>query len=746
MTDRQVKEQKVRSSRLTRRLVASARSIAIVGVYTLSWLALDRASLIFETAPEVSLFYPPPALNFVLLQVFGLRYLPALFLTSLIDVWFVPPINIPWFYGLIYALLTAGVYGGANVFLSRCLRIDPSLNRFRDVLRFVLIATLITPLVLAVLAVANLAIAGTVSWSDWKIYTLHFWIGDSIGIASLAPFLLVCVVPWLRSVISQRRFRLPDLTLRVWLERTAEASALLLGIWVGFGIRINGNPSFAYVSFLPMLWLTVRYGLPAATISILMINSGFGYIESLQSQAPQLGFDLAKVQFYMLTISQTALLLGAIITRRMQVYHCIQQKARQEELLHHISRSLNSQLEPDRVLQEIVRLTGENLKVDRAVIWQIGAEKVEVVEEWRVTPQVCSMLGGSLPLSEWFDRTDPDADVWQHEPFQAFNYADCFRSQTRSDLIKQSQTLSIVRVPILIHNKFYGTLSLHTTTVHRTFSPDEIRLLEQISENAAIALHNAHSYQNLEQLVHKRTQAFEEQQLIAEAANCAKSEFLANMSHELRTPLTSILGFSSVLLKQLFGSLTDKQRQYLETISASGHHLLSLINEILDLARIEAGREELELETISVTEVCQSCSDLMQERAADRGLELILILGLDVTTCIADKRRLKQILVNLLSNAIKFTESGSVTLRVSQSGDDIEFAVSDTGIGISPSDQALLFQPFQQIDSKLDRNYEGTGLGLALSQKLAQLHGGEITLRSSTEGSCFTLRLPQPPL
>ena len=196
-------------------------------------------------------------------------------------------------------------------------------------------------------------------------------------------------------------------------------------------------------------------------------------------------------------------------------------------------------------------------------------------------------------------------------------------------------------------------------------------------------------------------------------------------------------------MQQLFGSLTDKQRQYLETISASGNHLLTLINEILDLARIEAGREELELETVSVVEVCQSCSDLLQEWAANRGLELILTFASEVTICVVDKRRLKQILINLLSNAIKFTESGSVTLRVSQSDHDIEFAVIDTGIGIAPSDQALLFQPFQQLVSGLDRKYDGTGLGLALSQKLAQLHDGEITVKSNVaQGSCFTLRLP----
>ena len=215
------------------------------------------------------------------------------------------------------------------------------------------------------------------------------------------------------------------------------------------------------------------------------------------------------------------------------------------------------------------------------------------------------------------------------------------------------------------------------------------------------------------------------------------------MSHELRTPLTSILGFSEVLMQQIFGQLNEKQQQYIDCISSSGDHLLELINDILDLSKIEAGQEELTLEILQVQEVCQACIFLIQEQANHRGLELVLVISPLVMTCVADKRRLKQILFNLLSNAVKFTEAGAVKLKVNKTESTIRFSVIDTGIGISEADQAYLFEPFRQLDSSLAGNYQGTGLGLAVARKLARLHGGDITFESELGlGSCFTLCLP----
>ena len=249
--------------------------------------------------------------------------------------------------------------------------------------------------------------------------------------------------------------------------------------------------------------------------------------------------------------------------------------------------------------------------------------------------------------------------------------------------------------------------------------------------------------EHLEQLVNQRTAELEAQKLISEGANQAKTEFLSSVSHELRTPLTSIIGFSSVLKKEIFGSLNAKQQEYVTVILACGDLLLDLINDLLDLSKIEAGREELDLETLCVEQVCQECVSLIRQQSISRRLQLLVAIEPNVTTCTADKRRLKQILLNLLSNALKFTDVGSVTLKVDKKSGYIRFAVTDTGIGIAQEEQAILFQPFQQLNSGMNRQDKGTGLGLALARNLAQLHGGDITVESELgSGSCFTLLLP----
>ena len=219
-----------------------------------------------------------------------------------------------------------------------------------------------------------------------------------------------------------------------------------------------------------------------------------------------------------------------------------------------------------------------------------------------------------------------------------------------------------------------------------------------------------------------------------------KEEHISHLSHELKSPIASILGFARMLKEQYYGPLNDKQLQYSTNILSSGEHLLALVKNYLDLVKIDARKQTLDLEKLAVVEICQASLFIVEEKAKKKGLKLILDLDENIDFCTADSLRLKQILINLLSNAIKFTEKGSVTLKVEQKNDLLYFSVIDTGMGISENNIAKLFKPFPQITS----SHESTGLGLALSKKLAQLHGGDLTVTSElNRGSCFTLCILQ---
>lgn len=218
---------------------------------------------------------------------------------------------------------------------------------------------------------------------------------------------------------------------------------------------------------------------------------------------------------------------------------------------------------------------------------------------------------------------------------------------------------------------------------------------------------------------------------------------LSHIHHEFKTPLTGILGFSKMLRDELYGTLNKKQHQYVQSILNSAEHLLSLVNNFLDLSKIDANCEELFYELVMVKELCLSVISMLQPMAKEQGLSLNLEVEDGIDVCYLDQQRWKQILINLLSNAIKFTEKGSVTLEVKCRGEELIFSVIDTGIGIKIEDQTELFQPFKQISHSLNLAEKGTGLGLALSLKLAQLHGGDIQLTSTPgQGSCFAAILP----
>ena len=338
---------------------------------------------------------------------------------------------------------------------------------------------------------------------------------------------------------------------------------------------------------------------------------------------------------------------------------------------------------------------------------------------------------------------------------------DCHR-----DVLVQFQVRANLVIPLLCGNNLWGLLCIHQCAHTRQWQEHEINLVQQIANQLAIAIQQASLYAQSQQEIAERKQA---QQQLSETneqlarATRLKDEFLANMSHELRTPLNAILGLSNALKEKLLGSLTQPQLNAIGIVESSGIHLLELINDILDLSKISSGVVELKIEPVSVQNLCDSSLVFIKQQAFQKEVEIYSNIPQNINKIDVEERRIKQVLINLLNNAVKFTPSGGkVSLLVAiGSGDTwqgvatipqqiramnspaIVFQVTDTGIGIAPEDLQRLFQPFVQLDSALNRQYEGTGLGLALVKKIVELHGGQVIAESQIRlGSCFTVALP----
>lgn len=264
-------------------------------------------------------------------------------------------------------------------------------------------------------------------------------------------------------------------------------------------------------------------------------------------------------------------------------------------------------------------------------------------------------------------------------------------------------------------------------------------------------MENRRFHIELEDMIKERTKKLEEAKAMAEAANRAKSEFLANMSHELRTPLNAIIGFSEALSEGLYGTLNDKQKEYIKDIERSGIRLLNTINDIIDVSRIEAGAFVLESTEFSLNELICTSEAIFREKAKNHNIEITHSIedGLDIIK--GDQRKLKQVLVNLISNAVKFTpDGGRINITAKKAfntcgdrSDFIEISVEDTGIGIDEKDIPKLFQAFQQLESPFQKRYEGTGPGLFLIKRLVEMMGGKIWVQSEKgKGSKFAFVIP----
>ena len=399
--------------------------------------------------------------------------------------------------------------------------------------------------------------------------------------------------------------------------------------------------------------------------------------------------------------------------------------------LGEVGRAVSSTLDLETVLSTIVSRAVQLSGLDGGVVFEYDEPTEEFVQ------RVATETGGTLAEVRRTTRFRKGEGVLGRtaitlEPAQVpdITVPGAYESRLRENLIA-SGIRAILAVPMVREDRLIGCLAV-TRNHSGEFAAETIELMRTFATQSALAIQNARLFREIED---------KSRQL--EVASQHKSEFLANMSHELRTPLNAIIGFSEVLTDRMFGDLNEKQEEYLKDIYASGAHLLSLINDILDLSKIEAGRMELELADFDLPQAIDNALMLVRERAGRRSITLHTAVDARLGQVRADERKIRQVVLNLLSNAIKFTpEGGRIEVAASPRDGSVEVSVSDSGVGIAPEDHEAVFEEFRQVGT-VEKKAEGTGLGLTLCRKFVELHGGKIWVKSELGvGSTFTFTIP----
>jgi two-component system, sensor histidine kinase and response regulator len=459
----------------------------------------------------------------------------------------------------------------------------------------------------------------------------------------------------------------------------------------------------------------------------------------------------------------------------------LQQQLAQAKFLNSISKQIHQTLDLPTVLQATINQVQAFLDIDRLIMYQFEFAKVDrkvndrsfdsYLHQGKVAYESIGMsdLSSILAVTEYQDCFD-DRQLW--EKYRSgmtrsiarvdLEYA---HNQCLLDLMHQYQIQSKLVIPIIVNTELWGLLIAHQCQCSRTWQVSEIDLMQQIAEHLGFEIDRFELYgislsntQNLEQRVNERTRELRDAVIVAQTANQSKTEFLALLSHELRTPLTSILGLSATLLRLPMLNLTDRQQKYLQTIHNSGEHLSELVDDILDFYKLEVGKTFLKVSEFSLSRLVKQVIASVRLKAEYGKIDLQLqiinngndvseISGRDLQFC-GDTKRIRQILLNILNNAIKFTpENGTVIVRAWLEDRYAVFEVEDSGIGIEEAQIPRLFKKFHQLNRNFDRDYEGMGLGLAITQQLIELHGGSIEVDSALgSGTTFTVRIANQPL
>lgn len=408
----------------------------------------------------------------------------------------------------------------------------------------------------------------------------------------------------------------------------------------------------------------------------------------------------------------------------------LSEKQEENRIVKWIVTSIRESLKLDEVLTRTTHEVGRFLRVDRCYITSYlpKHDKFQILHEYRACESVSSISSNEIaPINMTNDLKRWVMDQWKVIAID--NVEDYQGEPAFTEFLSNFGIKSMVSVPLVHHNELLGTITIHQSSYVRAWTENEIELLRDIAQQVSIAIRQAKLYAE------------------AQKATRLKSEFLANMSHELRTPLNAIIGFSEMIQSQNFGQLNAKQESYIQNVIKSSRHLLTLVNDVLDLSKVESGSMELHYELFELSSIMREAISVIDGIACRKNIRTELKIHPGVHYAYADSARFRQILYNLLSNAVKFTrEGGKVTLNAYLMPDHpkmLVVEVIDTGIGISEEDREMVFSVFQQIDGSYSRIQEGSGLGLALTQKLVRLHGGDIDFVSRVgAGTTFTFSLP----
>ncbi len=435
-------------------------------------------------------------------------------------------------------------------------------------------------------------------------------------------------------------------------------------------------------------------------------------------------FATEELRFYETIIQNTSVAL-----ENQYLLENTQAEAARRALLNEVMSAASSSLNPVELIHDVTRLIAERLEMP-AMLWRwddnralpvaiYRADGVEVIPQEEMTFRMVDMPGIGAVI-----RTRRPLR-WRYDmrPYHSRHF---------EELLNTLDLEEAFTAPLLVRERTLGVLILGQQRGHPPIDDNEMLFIRGAAVNIGVALENANLYQDVQETAEKLKEV-----------DRLKTEFLANMSHELRTPLNSIIGFSRVILKGIDGPLTDMQQTDLQAIHDSGKHLLSLINDILDQSKIEAGKMEFSFEPTSVPDIITSVLSTSIALVKDKPIELRKDIPEQMPLVVADERRVRQVILNFISNAAKFTEAGYIRVFASYDEQEVVIGVQDTGIGIPKNRYAAVFNPFEQVDSSSTRSYGGTGLGLAVSKSFIEAHGGRIWFESEVGvGSIFYIALP----